>query len=112
MSSYVKSFNSFQKAEEKASQEVEVGSNPQMVAEDGPPSDPQLLTQYQQLQKEKDLQIQLNQQKATQDKRVADLQKLYDAAVTKSQAVQKAAAANQPATQPAQQPAAATPPVA
>lgn len=104
---YVKSFKSFKNAEEKASQEVEAGANPQMVKEDGPPTDPQLLTQYSALQKEKALQNQINLQKANQDKRVLDLQTAYDNAVTKSQAAQKNAATNTP--EPAQQPTPATP---
>ena len=94
---YVKSFKSFQNAEKKASDEVTVGANPQMIKEEGVPTDPALLTQYNNLQKEKSIQIQLNTQKAAQDKKVLDLQTAYDAAVTKTQAAQKNAEANQPA---------------
>lgn len=97
---YVKSFKSFQNAEDKASQEVEAGANPQMIKEEGAPTDPALLTQYNALQKEKEVQLQLNTQKANQDTKVLNLQKAYDAAVLKSNAAQKNAAANQPA-QPA-----------
>jgi hypothetical protein len=104
---YVKSFKGFQSAEKKAADEVTTGANPQMIKEEGVPTDPALLTQYNNLQKEKSIQIQLNTQKATQDKKVLDLQTAYDAAVTKTQAAQKNAEANQPA--PAQPAAPATP---
>lgn len=104
---YVKSFKGFQSAEKKASDEVTTGANPQMIKEEGVPTDPALLTQYNNLQKEKSIQIQLNTQKATQDKKVLDLQTAYDAAVTKTQAAQKNAEANQPA--PAQPTAPAAP---
>jgi hypothetical protein len=93
---YVKSFKGFQNAEKKASDEVTTGVNPQMIKEEGIPADPALLTQYTNLQKEKSIQVQLNSQKAIQDKKVLDLQTAYDTAVTKTQVAQKNAAANQP----------------
>lgn len=104
---YVKSFKGFQNAEKKASDEVTTGANPQMIKEEGIPTDPALLTQYTNLQKEKSIQVQLNSQKAIQDKKVLDLQTAYDTAVTKTQAAQKNAAANQP-TPAAPTPAAPT----
>ena len=97
---YVKSFKGFQNAEKKTADEVTTGANPQMIKEEGVPTDPALLTQYNALQKEKTLQNQINLQKANQDKRVLDLQAAYDLAVTKSQTAQKNAEANKPA-QPA-----------
>lgn len=104
---YVKSFKSFQNAEKKASDEVEAGANPQMIKEEGVPTDPALLIQYNALQKEKELQSKINTDKANQDAKVLNLQKAYDAVVLKSNAAQKTAAANQPA--PAQPAAPATP---
>ena len=94
---YVKSFKGFQTAEKKVSDDISAGVNPQMIKEEGVPTDPALLTQYNNLQKEKTLQNQINLQKATQDKKVLDIQSAYDMAVTKSQTAQKAAVANQPA---------------
>jgi hypothetical protein len=107
---YVKSFKGFQSAEKKASDEVTVGANPQMIKEEGVPTDPALLTQYNALQKEKESQSKINTDKANQDARVLNLQKAYDSAVLKSNAAQKNAAANQPAPtpQPAVTPAAPT----
>ena len=93
---YVKSFKGFQNAEKKTSDEVMTGANPQMIKEEGVPTDPALLTQYNNLQKERTLQNQINLQKANQDKRVLDLQSAYDLAVTKSQTAQKNAEANKP----------------
>ena len=104
---YVKSFKGFQSAEKKASDEVTTGANPQMIKEDGPPVDTQLMPQYTALQKEKNRANQLATEKALQDKKVLELQAAYDAAVLKSNTAQKNAAANQPA--PAQPAAPATP---
>jgi hypothetical protein len=105
---YVKSFKGFQSAEKKASDEVTTGANPQMIKEEGVPTDPALLTQYNNLQKEKSIQVQLNTQKATQDKKVLDLQTAYDAAVAKTQAAQKNATANEPAPEQPAEPATPT----
>jgi hypothetical protein len=105
---YVKSFKSFQNAEKKVSDEVTTGANPQMIKEEGVPTDPALLTQYNNLQKEKSIQVQLNTQKATQDKKVLDLQTAYDAAVAKTQAAQKNATANEPAPEQPTEPATPT----
>lgn len=103
---YVKSFKGFQNAEKKASDEVSAGANPQMIKEEGVPTDTQLLPQYNALQKEKAMQVQINNQKAKQDQRVLELQAAYDAAVTKSQAAQKNAEANKPAPETPATPAA------
>jgi hypothetical protein len=97
---YVKSFKGFQSAEKKAADEVTSGANPQMIKEEGPPVDTQLIPQYTALQKEKTAAIQLATEKAAQDKRVLELQATYDAAVLKSNAAQKNAEANKPAPTP------------
>ena len=102
---YVKTFNSFNKAEEK---QAAIGANPTKIEEDGAPTNPQLLTQYSALQNIKAQQNQLALQKAELDKKVLDLQTAYDKAVQADQTAKKNAEATtqvQPAVQPSAQPA-------
>jgi predicted double-glycine peptidase len=88
--SFVKSFKSFQNAEEKASQEVEAGANPQMVKEeDVTLTDPTL----------KDLSAKILQYK-TQinlwEKAIEERKKVLGDTLAKNATAAQNAAANQP----------------
>jgi hypothetical protein len=87
---YVKSFKSFQNAEEKASKEVEAGANPQMIKEeDVMLTDPTL----------KDLSAKILQYK-TQinlwEKAIEERKKVLGDTLAKNAAAAQNAAANQP----------------
>jgi|LakMenEpi03Aug12_release.lakeMendotaPanAssembly.Ray.scaffolds.fasta_scaffold77546_6 hypothetical protein len=98
--SYIKNFKGFQKAEEKASKEVEAGANPQMVKEeDVTLTDPTL----------KELSAKILQYK-TQinlwEKEMETRKTVLSADIAKKAAAAQTAAANQ--TQPAATPVAPT----
>jgi hypothetical protein len=93
--SYIKSFKSFQKAEEKASQEVDAGANPQVIEEDNE----SLLTDstLKSLRDQKRaLEKQLEQLKQQEDNKIKELTAKAEAEVKAKQAAQNAAV-NQPA---------------
>ncbi|CAB4159503.1 hypothetical protein UFOVP699_239 [uncultured Caudovirales phage] len=103
--SFVKSYKSFIKAEEKASDEVKAGANPQAVEED----DSALLTDpiLDQLRKQKrNLEMQLEAIKKQEDAKIQELSKKAADAKQAAQAAQNAAVNQQ---QPPVQP---TPPTA
>jgi predicted double-glycine peptidase len=91
MSNYIKSFKSFQNAEEKAAKEVEAGANPQMIKEeDVTLTDPTLKDLSAKIQSYKN---QIN----TWEKDIEARKKV----LADEQAKAKAAQATQSATQPA-----------
>jgi hypothetical protein len=101
MSSYIKSFKSFQNAADKAAKEVEAGANPQMVKEeDAALTDPTLIDLSTKIQQYKN-QINTWERDIENRKKVlAEEQKKNQAATQAAQAAaQKAAeAVPQPAT--------------
>jgi valyl-tRNA synthetase len=103
MSSYIKSFKSFQKAEEKASQEVETGANPQMIKEeDATLTDPTLIDLNAKIQQYKN---QIN----TWERDIESRKKVLAEEQKKNQsATQAAQAAAQKAAEAVPQPAAPT----
>jgi hypothetical protein len=99
MSSFVKSFKSFQTAEKKAAEEVTAGANPQMIEED----DTALLTDPALIQirdQKRNLEKQLEQIKQQEDVKLKELTAKAAQSNQQAKAAQNAAV-NQPAATPA-----------
>lgn len=92
MSSYVKSFKSFQNAADKAAKEVEVGANPQMIEEDDASilTDPAMTAIRDQ---KRNLEKQLEQIKQQEDAKLKELTAKATAAQKAEQAAKNAAVA-------------------
>ena len=92
MSSYIKSFKSFQNAADKAAKEVEAGANPQMIEEDDASllTDPALTAIRDQ---KRNLEKQLEQVKQQEDAKLKELAAKAAEAQKAAQAAKNAAVA-------------------
>ena len=99
MSSYIKSFKSFQNAADKAAKEVEVGANPQMVKEeDVSLTDPTLIDLNAKIQQYKNQINTWERDIENRKKALAEEQKKNQAATQAAQAAAQKAAAAVPQT--------------